>query len=320
MEIESEGIATKELERELSGYTPRQETILAIGVFDGVHLGHQFLMEYLKRQALVHDRLSGVVTFSVHPQHVLSPQKQVPYIISLEERISRLRQLGIDLVIPLPFNLEIAQFSARQFVSLLQKHLKMRGLVVGTNFTLGRAKEGDVFALHSLGKEMGFTVDVVSPKIMDGDVVSSTAIRQALAQGDMKKVTKLLGRPFDIRGQVAHGDERGRSLGFPTANITVSSEKALPADGVYVTRAHFSDYVYPSVTNIGKRPTFGQGERTIEVFLLNFQGELYGQELRIEVLERLRSEKRFSDPEELKAQISRDVEQTRAILGKVKNE
>lgn len=320
MEKESEAIAAKELERELAKYTPQQETILAIGVFDGVHLGHQFLMDYLKRQALIHDRRGGVVTFSVHPQHVLAPQRQVPYIISLEERIRRLQQLGIELVAPLPFNLDIAQLSARQFVSLLQKYLKMRGLVVGANFTLGRGKEGDVFALHSLGKEMGFTVDVVSPKVIDGDVVSSTTIRQALAQGDMKKVTKLLGRPFDIKGKVAHGDERGRSLGFPTANLTVSPEKALPADGVYITKAYVDDYVYPSVTNIGKRPTFGQGERTIEVFLLNFQGELYGQELRIEVLERLRSEKRFSDPEELKVQICRDVEQAKAILGKVKNE
>jgi riboflavin kinase/FMN adenylyltransferase len=167
-----------------------------------------------------------------------------------------------------------------------------------------------------LGKEAGFTVDVVSPKVIDGESVSSTNIRQALARGDIQKVGRFLGRPFILSGQVIHGAERGRSLGFPTANLSVNSARALPADGVYVTRAYLSNHAYPSVTNIGRRPTFGHGERTVEVYLLDFEGKLYGKEFKIELLERLRAERHFSNPEELKTQISKDVKQAKEILKK----
>ncbi|MFC1924540.1 bifunctional riboflavin kinase/FAD synthetase [Chloroflexota bacterium] len=305
-----------QVEEELARFTPQREAVLTIGVFDGVHLGHQYLINYLKRQALVKDYLCGVVTFSNHPQQVLSPQTIISSLTTLKERIRLLHELDVDFVVPLAFNLELAQLPARQFVALLQKHLKMRGLVVGSDFALGRRREGDVFTLHSLGKEMGFTVDVVPPKIIDDKVVSSTIIRQALAQGEIQKVGSLLGRPFSLSGQVAHGVSRGKHLGFPTANLAVNSNQALPADGVYVTRAYLGDGAYPSITNIGRRPTFGEGERTVEVYLLDFQGELYSHELKIDLLERLRDEKRFSDSEELKAQISKDVEQARKLLRK----
>lgn len=303
-------------EEELAEFTPQRDAVLTIGVFDGVHLGHQYLINYLKRQALVRDYQSGVVTFSNHPRQVLLPQTPLPYLTNLKERIELLQKMDVDFVVPLSFNLELAQLPARHFVALLQKHLKMRGLVVGSDFALGRGREGDIFTLHSLGKELSFTVDVVSPKIIEGEVVSSTIIRQALAQGNIQKVGSLLGRPFSLSGQVAHGVARGKYLGFPTANLAVNSDIALPADGVYVTRAYPSNHAYPSVTNIGRRPTFGQGERTVEVYLLDFEGELYQQELKIDLLERLRDERRFSDLEELKAQINRDVEQAREILKK----
>ncbi|HJX69899.1 MAG TPA: bifunctional riboflavin kinase/FAD synthetase [Dehalococcoidia bacterium] len=304
------------VEEELAKFTPQREAVLTIGVFDGVHLGHQHLIQYLKRQALVRDYLGGVVTFANHPQQFLSPQTSLACLTSLEEKVGLLRQLDIELIVPLSFTLELAQLPAHHFVYLLQKHLKMRGLVVGPDFALGQGREGDVFFLHSLGKEAGFTVDVVSPKVIDGEPVSSTIIRQALAQGDMQKVNRLLGRPFSLSGQVAHGVERGKHLGSPTANLSVNSAHALPADGVYVTKAYLSNHAYPSVTNIGFRPTFGEGERTVEVYLLDFEGRLYGKELKIELLERLRDERRFPNPEELKAQISRDVEQAREILEK----
>jgi riboflavin kinase/FMN adenylyltransferase len=170
-----------------------------------------------------------------------------------------------------------------------------------------------------LGKEAGFTVDVVSPMVINQEVVSSTSIRQALAQGDMPKVSRLLGRFFSLGGQVVHGAKRGKPLGFPTANLAVNSNQALPVDGVYVTRAYISNHAYPSVTNIGRRPTFGENQRTIEVYLLDFRGELYGEDLKIEVIERLRAEKPFSSSEELKAQISQDVEKAISILKKVNN-
>jgi riboflavin kinase/FMN adenylyltransferase len=302
------------VEEELKEFTPQRETVLTIGVFDGIHLGHQHLIEYLKRQALMRDYLPGVVTFRRHPQQVLSPQTHLHYLTTLEERIRLLKGLGIELIVPLPFNLELAQLPARQFASLLQTHLRMRGLVVGPDFAMGQGREGDVSTLHSLGKEMGFWVDVVLPKIVNGEVVSSTIIRQALAQGDMLKVRRLLGRPFSLSGKVVHGTERGKQLGFPTANLGVNSGQALPIDGVYVTRAYLGSHAYPSVTNIGIRPTFGQGERAVEVYLLDFKGQLYGQGLRIELVERLRDERRFPTLEELKAQINRDVEQAISIL------
>ena len=306
------------VEEEIAKFAPQRETMLTVGVFDGVHLGHQHLVDYLKRRALVKDYLAGVVTFRNHPQQVLSPQTPLPYLTNLEERVRLLQGLGIELVTPLSFTSELAQLPARYFVALLQSHLKMRGLVVGPDFVMGRGREGDVFALHSLGKEAGFTVDVVSPKVIDGEVVSSTTIRQALAQGDMPKVSRLLGRPFSLSGRVVHGAKRGKPLGFPTANLAVNSNQALPVDGVYVTRAYLSNHAYPSVTNIGRRPTFRENQRTVEVYLLDFRGELYGEELRIEIIERLRAEKPFPSPEELKAQISRDVEKAISILKKVK--
>ena len=303
-----------QIEAELAGFTPRQETVLTIGVLDGVHLGHQELIGYLRRQALARDYLPGVVTFRNHPLDVLSPQTHLPRLTSLEERTRLLQHLGIELVVPLTFTPDLARVSARDFVALLQKHLKMRGLVIGPDFALGRSREGDISVLHSLGKERDFWVDVVPPKVINGEVVSSTSIRQALAKGDTAKVKRLLGRPHALIGQVGHGAERGRQLGFPTANLEINSSQALPSDGVYATRAYVAGHSYPSVTNIGTRPTFGEGERTVEVYLLDFEGTLYSQELRVELIERLRAEKRFSHPEDLKAQISRDVERARSIL------
>jgi len=303
-----------QIEAELAGFTPRQETVLTIGVLDGVHLGHQELIGYLRRQAMARDYLPGVVTFRNHPLDVLSPHTHLPRLTSLEERTRLLQGLGIELIVPLSFTPDLAQLAAGDFVALLQKYLKMRGLVIGPDFALGRGREGDVSALHSLGKERGFWVDVIPPKVINGEVVSSTSIRQALAKGDMSKVKRLLGRPYALTGQVGHGAGRGRQLGFPTANLEINSRQALPADGIYATRAYVAGHTYPSVTNIGTRPTFGEGQRTVEVYLLDFEGALYTQELRLELIERLRAEKRFSNPEELKAQISRDVEQARSIL------
>lgn len=305
------------VEEEIQEFTPQRDTVLTIGVFDGVHLGHQHLMNYLKRQAISVDCIPGVVTFRSHPQHVMSPRTPLFRLVTLDERIRLIRQLGIDLVVPISFDLEVAQVSARDFVGLLKKHLKMRGLVVGPDFALGKGREGDVVALRKLGKEMDFWVEVVPPEIINGEVISSTSIRRALSAGDIAKVTRLLGRPFVLHGRIVHGDERGKQLGFPTANLAFSRGQALPADGVYVTKAYIGQNTYPSVTNIGKRPTFGKNERTVEVYLIGFSGEVYGEDLRIELVERLRAEKRFSSPEELTAQISQDVERAISMLKKV---
>ena len=197
---------------------------------------------------------------------------------------------------------------------MLKRYLKMRTLVIGPDFALGQGRKGDVSSLQALGEEFKFSVEVVPPMVLRGQVVSSTAIRQALSQGDIKKASELLGRRFRLAGQVAKGDERGKTLGFPTANIVPEPEQALPADGVYATLALLGQKVYRSVTNIGVRPTFGGGQRLIEVHLLDFEGgELYGQELEIELVERLRGEIGFASVEELKAQMMTDVKQTRVL-------
>jgi riboflavin kinase/FMN adenylyltransferase len=305
-----------QLVSELSAFTPERETLLTIGVFDGVHLGHRHLIKKLTQQADEGNFLSGVVTFSSNPKAVLSHRTKLARLTTLEERASLLKSLGVDLVIPLTFTTEVAALSAREFVLYLKKYLKMRGLVIGPNFALGRGREGNAATLQSLGQELGFTVEVVKPLMLESSLVSSTAVRDALARGDMKTTAKLLGRNFSLSGPVAAGVERGHILGFPTANIQVDHEQALPEDGVYATLWHVGDKVYQSVTNIGVKPTFGKGERTVEVHILGFSGDLYGQKLIIELVERLRAEMKFAGPEELSAQIKKDVEQAKMILKK----
>ena len=167
--------------------------------------------------------------------------------------------------------------------------------------------------LRELGMKMGFTVDVVAPMMMDNEAISSTLIRNALAKGNMSKANKLLGRYFALSGRITTGTQRGETLGFPTANLELDGEQALPADGVYATIAHINDRSYDAVTNIGRRPTFGEGERTVETHLINFEDILYGEELTVEFMERLRDEQHFSTPEQLRSQIAKDIERARAI-------
>ena len=300
---------------ELARLRPDRDTVLTVGVFDGVHLGHRQLIEQVKRRAGERGLKGGVVTLHHHPQKVLSPQSSLTYLTTLEQRIALIKGLDIDLVAVLPFTSALARLSASEFVALLQKHLRMRSLVIGPDFALGRGRQGDAAALSALGQEMGFTVEVLPPVMVGGQMVSSTAIREALVRGDLATASRLLGRPYSLSGKVTPGDERGRQLGFPTANISVNSALTLPADGVYVTRAYIDGQPHSSVSNIGVRPTFGESKRLIEVHLLDFCGDLYGRQLKIEMVERLRGELRFSSVDELVAQIRRDVERARVVLG-----
>jgi len=299
---------------ELSSFSPKKETLLTIGVFDGVHLGHQHLIGNLTRRASAGNLASGVVTFNVNPKAVLSHKARLARLTTLEEKASLLKSLGVELVVPLTFTTELAALSAREFVLYLKRYLRMKGLVIGPNFALGRGREGTAAILQSLGRELDFTVEVVKPLIEEGSLVSSTAIRESLARGDLKATAKLLGRYFSLSGTVVSGVERGHELGFPTANIEVDHEQALPHDGVYATLAHVEDRVYQSVTNIGVKPTFGKGERTVEVHLLDFSGDLYGKKLAIELVDHLRAEMKFAAPEDLVAQIKKDIEKARILL------
>ena len=304
------------IEQELASINPQGETLLAIGVFDGVHAGHRYLLKRLQQRAEERNLLAGVVTFNPHPQSVLHPDKQLPWLSSLEDRVGTLRQLGLRIVAVLTFNPQLAQVSARDFMSLLKRYLRMEGIVVGPDFTLGRAGEGNVNLLHALGDEMKFSVEVIPPYTIDGEIVSSTLIRQALVQGDMSRVEKLMGRRFYLMGKVITSDKRGRVLGFPTANLDMKPEQASPDNGIYATITHIDGKQFPSATNIGTRPTFGGGKKLVETHLLDYQGSLYDKDIRVEFVQKLRDEKRFASSEELKTQIKKDVRKVEALLGK----
>lgn len=303
------------LENDLAKLSPDGDTALAVGVFDGVHLGHQALLARLTERARERKLTSGVVTFDPHPQLVLSPKKGLVFLVDLNDRVALLKNAGVNLVVVLPFTKEVASLSAREFAGLLVKHLRMKELVVGSNFTLGRGKAGNLAALRALGEEMGFAVTEVPPVAVNGHIASSTAVRQALASGDPAKAGRLLGRPFGLHGRVVHGVGRGTELGFPTANLAPDPSRALPATGVYATWAYVGSQVYPSMSYIGRRPTFGHAGTTVEVYLIGFQGDLYDKDLRIAIIEKLRGDQKFASAEELKRQIAKDIEKGKQILG-----
>ena len=289
------------------------EHALSIGVFDGVHRGHQMLIRRMLDEARDRRLTGGVVTFHPHPITVVRPDVHVTYLESLERRVELLHAVGADFVSVLQFTSELQQVSARDFTRLLVEEARMRLLVVGEDFRLGRGGEGTVEVLSQLGDELGFEVIAVPLLADDGDRVSSTRVREALVGGEMEMVADLLGRPFSLRGPVLHGDERGRQIGFPTLNVGVSADRWLPPNGVYVTRAHVGDREFQACTNVGTRPTFeGDARRLVETHLLDFEGDLYGDVVTIDLLHRLRAEQKFNGIEELTAQIERDLQATRA--------
>jgi riboflavin kinase/FMN adenylyltransferase len=301
-------VTTQLAREELSRIAPGRPSALTIGKFDGVHRGHQYLVGHLLERARAEGLASVVVTLHPHPVAVLRPGTLITYLCSLEERVDLLRALGVDSVGVLSFTSDLALLSYRDFVALLVEHLDLRLLLIGPDFALGRDREGNVDALRALGEELGLRVEAVPLLREDTAKVGSGAVREALAEGEMESVTQLLGRPFALRGPVVRGAERGATIGFPTANIAVAPDLALPAFGVYVTRAYLGETTYESVTNIGQRPTFNENRPTIEVHLLDFEGDCYERELRIELLHRLRPEQKFGEVDELAAQIGRDVE------------
>jgi riboflavin kinase/FMN adenylyltransferase len=305
-----------EIEQELADVAPQKESLLTIGVFDGVHAGHRYLLSKLKERAAENNLLSGVVTFKPHPQSVLHPDEPLPWLSNLDDRVKAFQELGIDIVAVLTFTRKIAHLSAKDFMYLLKKHLKMKGIVVGPDFTLGRGQEGNITMLRALGAEMHFTVEVVHAFRINGEVVSSTRIRQALAQGDMREIKELLGHHFYLSGKVTTSERRGRTLGFPTANLDIEPQQALPDNGIYATITRVDGQRFPAATNVGTRPTFGEGKRMVETHLLGFKGDLYDKEIRVEFVQKVRDEQRFPSPEELKAQMGRDVQQVEAILRK----
>ena len=303
------------IDEELAQLAPQGESVLTIGVLDGVHRGHRRLITHLTREAADAGRLAGVLTFRNHPASVLRPDFKPQYLSDLGERVRLIRELGVDFVFPITFDLELSKLGPRDFLLKLQRRARMSGLVVGPDFALGHGREGDVRALSVLGEEMGFSVGVVDLLVEGGEAIRSTVIRQSLARGDVGRVSEMLGRTFALAGVVVKGSGRGHSLGFPTANLQVPPEMAVPGDGIYATWARLRDRCYMAATSIGTRPTFDETERTVEAFILDFDGDIYEQKIRLEFVQRLRDEIRYDTPEALQEQVARDVEQTRTILG-----
>ncbi|MFH0846992.1 MAG: bifunctional riboflavin kinase/FAD synthetase [Chloroflexota bacterium] len=302
------------VEQELARIAPDRDMLLSIGVFDGVHLGHKKLLAELTRCAREQELQSGVITFKEHPEKSFHPETRISYLTDLAERVSLLKSAGVDRVIVLSFTRELAGMSAERFVSLLTRYLKMRGLIIGSDFALGRKREGTAEVLKELGEKMGFAVSVVPPAVISGEVVSSTAIRNALLQGDVEKVTRFTGRPFSLKRRVQSGAGRGGKMGFPTANLEIDPEQALPKDGVYATLAETGGKSYRSLTYIGERPTFNGGSRSVEVYIIDYKGDLYGKELKVSFIQHLRDDKKFASAQELEMQIAEDIKKGKAVL------
>lgn len=290
-------------------------SIVSIGMFDGVHLGHQQLVRRLVNEAHASGRESVVLTFFPHPDVVLKGVTGRYYLTSSEKRAQLLLDLGVDLVITHAFNEEVSRIRAATFVDQLCNHLKMTALWVGPDFALGYKREGNVPFLRQAGEERGFTVETLDLWLNDGgQVISSSRIREALVAGEVELAARWLGRPYLVGGPVVNGDHRGRTIGFPTANISVWDEKLLPANGVYACWAYIDGERFMAVTNIGIQPTFEASKMKIESHVLDFQDDLYGKDLQLEFIKRLRPEQRFSGIEALIAQIRADVDEARAML------
>ncbi|MFN8494010.1 MAG: bifunctional riboflavin kinase/FAD synthetase [Caldilineaceae bacterium] len=303
-----------------------EPTFLTIGNFDGLHRGHVALLQQLQQlaaQAGGPTPRTGIVTFDPHPLAVLRPNQPLQLLTTPTERLTLAGEWGIDVGVIQHFTSETAKLDARAFMQLLKRHLNMATLVVGPDFALGRNRSGDIPALRKLGEELGYALHVVAPVDWANKPVRSSIVRQALQQGDVAEAADLLGRCYTVTGEVVHGDQRGRQIGLPTANVQAPPDKLLPANGVYATQVYVQmgdkTAVFAGATNLGLRPTVDGLHHRLEAHLLNFppDGEsdnLYGQTLTVEFVARLRGEQRFANLAALVAQIHKDIEQTRQIL------
>jgi riboflavin kinase/FMN adenylyltransferase len=284
-------------------------------VFDGVHLGHRALIAQLARGARQEGAKAVAATFDPLPIRALAPGAPASALSDVGGRVRLLREAGAEAVVVFRFDEAFARLSADEFVDRVRGACDVRRIVVGPDFHFGRRAEGDVEKLRARGKRDGFVADVVTPIEIDGAIVSSTRIRNLLLAGDVEAAARLLGRAYSIRGRVVHGAKRGRALGFPTINLALPKERLLPRDGIYAMWAEMGEGRFKAAASLGVRPTFGGGERVLEAYLLDYSGELYGADVEVAFVKRLRDEIAFASPAELSAQIARDVEETRSALG-----
>ncbi len=290
--------------------------VLTIGNFDGVHLGHQALFTLVKKRAADLDGTSMVMTFEPHPIRVLTKQNGPPLITLYDQKIDLIQQCGIDVVICLNFTPELAALEPEEFIrQVLVERIGVAELVIGYDYTFGRKARGNREMLMALGEQYGFQVHTVGPLPgPDGEVTSSTRIRDLVQQGEVEKVPPLLGRYYRIAGQVVRGRDRGgRLLGFPTANLRLVDE-LIPKTGVYAVRVTHEGQTYNGVANIGYNPTFGDVGLSVEVHCFDFSQSIYDQDIRVDFIARVRDEKKFSGPEDLARQIQKDCQLAKDVL------
>ena len=292
-------------------------TILTIGNFDGVHLGHQKILSEVTKKAKEVKGTSMAITFEPHPMKVLAPEKEIRILTTFEEKAKLIEEMGIKVLLCINFNKEFANLLPDHFIEdVLVKKIKAEEIIVGTKYAFGKNKKGTIDLLRRRGKKFGFKVKVIRNARIHGDIVSSSKIRSLLLKGDARETSTFLGRAYSIEGCVIKGEGRGRSLlNIPTANITTPVEIA-PKEGVYAVRAGFNNSIFEGVANIGRNPTFGNSDISYEVHLFNFSGNILGKNIRIYFIDRIRSEKFFPAPSSLEAQIRNDIEHAKEILSR----
>ena len=290
---------------------------LTVGVFDGVHCGHQQIINKLTAGAHANGVPAVVLTFDPHPAKVFG-RGEIKLLTLPGERAKLLGDLGVDVVITLPFNMDVANVTAFDFMKRLQTQLGLTQLILGYDSTLGKNREGNAARLTEIGLELGYTVETVSALGDESGVISSTEIRKLVTGGNVSEAARLMDHPYRLQGLVSYGDQRGRTIGFPTANLNYAREKVIPASGIYACWANVRGAKYSAAVNIGTNPTFTPDKQTlnVEAYLLDFAQDIYDEMVTLEFVQRLRAELKYESVEALIEQIKLDVEQTRVILGK----
>ena len=294
--------------------SPRQPVIVTIGNFDGMHLGHQFIVRKVVHEAQATQCSSVMVTFEPHPQEVIQPHKAVKKICTPELRNRLLEGMGLDALHVIPFTPQFSQRSAEDFArECLIERFQLKKLIVGYDFHFGKQRRGNAKLLETLSHEEGFALEEVAPIQMGNQIVSSTLIRQLIQENRFDEIPPYLGRPYSLYAPVEQGEQRGRTMGFPTANLKLAIKIPLEV-GVYVTHVQVRNQMFHGVTNVGFRPTFEHREQTVETFIFDFSDDIYGEKLEVWPLKQLRKEKKFPNINALKAQIHKDVENAQAFF------
>jgi riboflavin kinase/FMN adenylyltransferase len=283
-----------------------KDCVVAIGNFDGIHLGHQKILRILVREARKYDLISLLLTFSPHPEKVLGI-REVKMLQTLDQRLGEIEKYSLQYVVVVPFDQKFANTTAEKFIrAIVLQKLKAKKVIVGENFRFGQYREGDISKLRALAAEYHFKVQSIPPVVKQGNVVSSSLIRELLQQGKPEKANILIGRPYEIEGTVIRGKSRGKHLGFPTANIFPLNE--IIPKGVFISEVEIRSKLLPAVTHVGRKPTFNDKDTHIESYIMDFKNNLYGERIRILFLKKIRDEKKFDTPEDLSLQIKKDLE------------